>query len=42
LPTFSLRISLVDESVKSQTLNTYRDLVKLGKLADNGPRTTRK
>lgn len=25
---------LVDESVKSQTLNTYRDLLKLGKLPD--------
>lgn len=24
---------LVDESVKSQTLNTYRELVKLGKFA---------
>lgn len=26
---------LVDESVKSQTLNTYREVVKLGKFADN-------
>jgi hypothetical protein len=26
---------LVDESVKSQTLNTYRDLLKLGKLPDS-------
>ncbi len=26
---------LVDESVKSQTLNTYHELVKLGKFADN-------
>lgn len=26
---------LVDESVKSQTLNTYRDLLRLGKLPDN-------
>ena len=25
---------LVDESVKTQTLNTYRELVKLGKFAD--------
>ena len=26
---------LVDESVKQQTLNTYRDLLRLGKLPDN-------
>jgi hypothetical protein len=26
---------LVDVSVKSQTLNTYRELVKLGKFASN-------
>jgi hypothetical protein len=30
---------LVDESVKSQTLNTYRELVKLGKFVSSPPST---
>ena len=32
---------LVDESVKSQTLNTYRELVKLGKFASNSAQHNR-
>jgi hypothetical protein len=37
LPTFPL----VDESLKYQALNTYRELVKLGKFADNVLRASR-
>lgn len=33
-----ITIPLVDESLKSQTLNAYRELVKLGEFADNSLR----